>query len=82
MRNRSTVKAVTDDPVHDALAARRAAKRRRHKRPTEEQGERPAPALVSQGARSRLPEPTRAGPNELLREAAWAARGKPRWVRV
>jgi hypothetical protein len=77
--------------MSDLLRARRAAKRRRRKRRadrdpviTEEQVERPAPLppLVSQGGRSQLPPPRRPTADDLLREAAWAARGKPRQLRL
>jgi hypothetical protein len=70
------------DPVHAARAAKRAKKRRRRTRPAEAEQWLSTGPLVSQGARSQRPPPRRPTADDVLREAAWAARGKPRWVRV
>jgi hypothetical protein len=69
------------DPVHQALAARRAAKKRRRARAVEEQPERPAPPLVSQGGRS--PMPRRAAPSidDAIRRT-FLELGRPRRIEL
>jgi hypothetical protein len=69
------------DPVRQALADRRAKKRRRA-RPVEEQAERPAAPLVSQGVRSSLPRRARPGPDELIRAAVFELRGRASRIRL
>lgn len=68
--------------MHQALAARRAAKKRRRAGAVEEQPERPAPPLVSQGARSSLPPSRTRTPDDVIRAAVFELKGRASRIRL
>lgn len=57
--------------MHQARAVYRAKKHRRA-RPVEEEQERSTAPVIAQGARSSLPPPRRATPDDVLRAAVFA----------